>query len=287
MNYFVPILSIAIIPYFRADSIQPVLDTWFGEGEAILDQDVIPSFRKAHPELPSSASFQLVTFSDGSAVVCVRGTKTYHDFLVDARLWYAASLFQIVKSAMPFGFAVNALIQFSVDILSNLETESVKKVSYYVETTAFVNFLKESGNYTKVEITGHSLGGGLALITGAQTKTRAIGISAPSSTMTRSAVTPEISLEDIKQYSVTLVPQRDIISHLGGRHDNSNQITCRASIKDSFSCHLAFRSLCELLYTCGSKVKRPVYCECLSFGYPGPKSSDESETSLEASCQNL
>eukprot|EP00956_Cyclotella_meneghiniana_P015664 scaffold24155_cov89-Cyclotella_meneghiniana.AAC.1 len=219
----------------KADSIQPVLDTWFGEGEAILDQDVIPSFRKAHPELPSSASFQLVTFSDGSAVVCVRGTKTYHDFLVDARLWYAA----------------------------------------------------KSGNYTKVEITGHSLGGGLALITGAQTETRAIGISAPSSTMTRSAVTPEISLEDIKQYSVTLVPQRDIISHLGGRHDNSNQITCRASIKDSFSCHLAFRSLCELLYTCGSKVKRPVYCECLSFGYPEPKSSDESETSLEASCQNL
>eukprot|EP00956_Cyclotella_meneghiniana_P018005 scaffold29788_cov21-Cyclotella_meneghiniana.AAC.1 len=187
-----------------ADSIQPVLDTWFGEGEAILDQDVIPSFRKAHPELPSSASFQLVTFSDGSAVVCVQGTKTYHDFLVNARLWHAASLFQLVQGAMPFGFAVNALIQFCVDILSNLETESVKKVSYYVETTAFVNFLKESGNYTKVEITGHGLGGGLALITGAQTKTRAIGISAPSSTMTRSAVTPEISLEDIRQYSVTL-----------------------------------------------------------------------------------
>lgn len=159
-HHALPSCFIATIPYFRTDSIsiQSVLDAWFGEGEAILDQDVIPTFRQAHPELPSSASFQLVTFSDGSAVVCVRGTKTYFDFLVDARLWYAAALFQLVQSAMPFGFAFDELIQFCVNRLSDLETESVKKVSYYVETTAFVNYLRESEKYTKVEITGHSLG---------------------------------------------------------------------------------------------------------------------------------
>ena len=284
-----PSCYIATIPYFRTDSIQSVLDAWFGEGEAFLDQDVIPTFREAHPELPSSASFQLVTFSDGSAVVCVRGTKTYFDFLVDARLWYAASLFQLVQSAMPFGFAFDELIQFCVNRLSDLETESVKKVSYYVETTEFVNYLRESEKYTKVEITGHSLGGGLALITGAQTKTKAVGISAPSAVMGRLAVTPKVSLDDIKRYSYTVIPSRDLVSHLGGRHANSAKVKCRAEVNDPFACHFAYTSLCELLYSCGSNVKRPVYCECVKFGYPEPTASDGSgaSLSLEPACQNL
>eukprot|EP00577_Skeletonema_sp_RCC1716_P002630 CAMPEP_0113383242 /NCGR_PEP_ID=MMETSP0013_2-20120614/6257_1 /TAXON_ID=2843 ORGANISM="Skeletonema costatum, Strain 1716" /NCGR_SAMPLE_ID=MMETSP0013_2 /ASSEMBLY_ACC=CAM_ASM_000158 /LENGTH=962 /DNA_ID=CAMNT_0000265775 /DNA_START=207 /DNA_END=3095 /DNA_ORIENTATION=- /assembly_acc=CAM_ASM_000158 len=284
VKYLADYNFLTIISYFKIDSIQPLLDTWFGEGEAFLDEDVIPTFREAHPDLPSAASFQLVSFSDGSAIVCVRGTTTYFDFLVDARLWYAASLFQLVQSAVPFGFAFDALIDFSVNRLSELEASSVKKVSYYVETTAFVNYLRKSGKYTTVSITGHSLGGGLALITGAQTQTLAIAISAPSAVMGRSAVTPEISLEDIKQRSYSVIPQRDIISHLGGEHMNSAGIKCRAGANDFFACHYAYRSLCELMYTCGN-VKRPVYCECVSMGYPEPTSIDGSGTSLEFSCE--
>ena len=280
-----PLSVIAIIAYFRVDSIQSILDTWFGEGEAFLDTDVIPAFREAHPELPAAASFQLVTFSDGSAVVCVRGTKTYFDFLVDARLWYAATLFQFVKSVMPFGFAFDALIQLCVNRLSDIEASSVTKVSYYVETSAFVNYLKENGKYSNVAITGHSLGGGLALITGAQTQTKAIAISGPSAVMGRLAVTPEISVDNIKKHTYSVIPQRDIVPHLGGVHMNSASIKCRTGLSDSFACHLAYRTLCELMYTCGN-VKRPVYCECLSIGYPEPSSIDGSEASLKLLCES-
>ena len=274
-----------MIAYFRVDSIQPILDTWFGEGEAFLDTNVIPAFREAHPELPSAASFQLVTFSDGSAVVCVRGTKTYFDFLVDARLWYASTLFQLVQSAMPFGFAFDALIQFCVNMLSDIEASSVTKVSYYVETTAFVNYLKKSGKYLNIAITGHSLGGGLTLITGAQTQTKAIAISAPSAVMSRVAVTPEISLDQIKKHTYAVIPQMDIVPRLGGAHMNSASIKCRTGLSDMFDCHFAKRTLCELMFTCGN-VKRPVYCECLSMGYPEPSSIDGSESSLGLLCES-
>ncbi len=277
---------LAIIAYFRTDSIQSVLNTWFGEGAAFLDEDMIPSFRETHPELPSAASFQLVTFSDGSAVICVRGTKTYFDFLVDARLYYAASLFQLVQSAMPFGFAFDALIEFCVNRLSDLEAASVKKASYYVETTALVNFLRKSGKYTKITITGHSLGGGLALITGAQTQTTAIAISGPSAVMGRSAMIPPISLDDIKKYTYAVIPSRDIVPLVGGEHMNSASIKCRADINDPFGCHMAYRSLCELMYTCGN-VERPVYCECVSNGYPEPTAIDGSGESLESSCEAI
>lgn len=282
------ILSIraAMIAYFRVDSIQPLLNTWFGDGVAFLDENMIPSFRETHPELPTAASFQLVTFSDGSAVVCVRGTKTYFDFLVDARLYYSAALFQLVQSAMPFGFAFDALINFCVNRLSDLEAASVKKAAYYVETTAFVKFLQKSGKYTKLSITGHSLGGGLALITGAQTQIRAIAISGPSAVMGRSAITPSISLDDIKKYTYAVIPSRDLVPTIGGDHMNSASIKCRADVNDSLACHFAKRSLCELMYTCGN-VERPVYCECVSMGYPEPTAIDGSAETLESACEAI
>jgi lipase ATG15 len=277
---------LAIIPYFKIDSIQSVLDSWFGEGQAFLDEDVIPTFRELHPDLSSSASFQLVTFSDGSAVVCVRGSKTYFDFLTDARLWYASGLFQLFQGAMPFGSAFDALVHFCVNMLSILETENVKKVSYYVETTTFVNYLRKSDKYTNIAITGHSLGGGLALITGAQTQIMAVGFSAPNTVMGRSTVTPEISLDDLERYTYNVIPNRDIVPQLGGKSKFSS-IKCRAGINEPFACHFAYRSLCELMYTCGN-VKRPVYCECVrDLGYPEPIAIGGSGTSFESTCEAL
>ena len=84
-----PLPFLAIIPYYKIDSMQSILDTWFGKEQAFLDKDVIPTFRELHPDLSCLCSLQLVTFSDGSAVVCVRGTQNFFDYLVNARLWYA------------------------------------------------------------------------------------------------------------------------------------------------------------------------------------------------------
>ena len=49
-------------------------------------------------------------------------------------------------------------------------------MAFYKETADFVKYLKKRGY--DVTVCGHSLGGGLALITGSQTETPAIGISA-------------------------------------------------------------------------------------------------------------
>ena len=256
------------------------------EGEAFLDQEVVASFRESRPDLPSFAVFQLVSFSDGSAVVCVRGTVTSFDFLVDARLWYSSALFQLVQSALPLGFAFDGLIKFCVNMLSYLESSSVQDVSYYMETTGFVNFLKENGNYTNVAITGHSLGGGLALISGAQTKVKSIAISAPSAVMGRETLNPPVSLDDIKLSSYSLIPENDVVSYLGGAHMSAARIRCRASSGDFLSCHYASQSLCELLYMCGN-TKRPVYCECVQLGYPEPTAIDGSGESFASICPNL
>ena len=51
-------------------------------------------------------------------------------------------------------------------------------------------------------------------------------------------------------------------------------IRCTADGNDVAGCHSSLRSLCEVLYTCGTGTgtnRRPVPCECVSlFHYPEP-----------------
>ena len=162
-----------------------------------------------------------------------------------------------------------------------LERASIQKYAYYVETTEFINYIKDQ--YDKVLITGHSLGGGIALISGTQTQSTAVGLSAPNTVLGRETVNPKLELDDLKKYTFNIVPERDIFPKIGDQLAVEN-IKCRADTKDSFSCHDAHRSLCEMLYSCGT-VKRPVYCECVAkMGYPEPLSVDNNGMSFEEAC---
>jgi lipase ATG15 len=70
-------------------------------------------------------------------------------------------------------------------------------VSFYRDTTAFVNFLKENSTYSGVGVTGHSLGGGLSIITGAQAGVPAVALSGPNAMLSRLSFDPPISVEDL------------------------------------------------------------------------------------------
>lgn len=276
------------------DTIQPLLDEWFGENGAILDERAVPDFIDSHPEFEDSlAIYHLVTFpssaaSSPAAVVIIRGTKTFFDYLADAKLWYSAALFQVFRAALPFGNLFDPLIVFSSNVLSKIETANVEKVAYYRDTSSFVDWLKDSGNYQKLALTGHSLGGGIALISGAQTHTTAVGLSGPNTVIGRDTVTPRISLEELEKYTFNIVPERDLFPRIGGAPEKMAKIDCIAESSDSFSCHAASRSLCEIMYSCGD-VGRPVYCECVTmWGYPQPVkvSGDEGSTFMEE-CQDV
>lgn len=273
IQYLADYVFLANIAYFKYETLQPLLDTWFGENEALYNEGAQLEFREIHPEFSQSlASYELVTFpSDSSAAVIVRGTKTPFDFFADAKLWYSSALFQVFRGAIPFGDAFTPLIRFSVGALSLLETANIKKVAYYPETTKFIEYLKDSGKYNDIVITGHSLGGGVAIISGAQTHTKAVGLSAPNTVLGRDTVTPKITLDDLEKYTFNIVPERDIFPRIGDNLMNAENIKCRARAKDSIiDCHHVHRSLCEILYSCGTAA-RPVPCECVSkWEYPEP-----------------
>ena len=55
---------------------------------------------------------------------------------------------------------------------------------------------------------GHSLGGGIALISGAQAHVKAIGLSAPNTVLGRDTVDPKLSLDDLQRWTFNIVPER-------------------------------------------------------------------------------
>ena len=196
----------ANLPYFKSETIQSLLDNWFGANVAVY-HDAEAIFREMRPEYADSlVSFDLVSFpEDNTAVVLVRGTHAYFDYLADAKIWYSTALFQGFRALLPFGDFFNPLIRFNIGTLTVLETGSTRGFAYYAKTTEFVNYLKDQ--YSEVQITGHSLGGGIALISGAQTHSKAVGLSAPNTVLGRDTVYPKLKLDDLEKYTFNIAPE--------------------------------------------------------------------------------
>ena len=140
-------------------------------------------------------------------------------------------------------------------------------------TSQFVNAVRAGyggANYTNVFITGASLGGGLAMISGAQTRTPTVSISGPGPVLPRKVFHPPLTEESIDSNVYNFIPDRDYIARLGGRPMFYQNAICMESNNNLFGCHSMWRSFCEINYRCGSNG-RPVACRCAKrFGYPKP-----------------
>jgi lipase ATG15 len=90
----------------------------------------------------------------------------------------------------------------------------------------------------------------------------------------RKALDPPVSEESLNTLTLNIIPENDFVPRVGGVAQLYQNIDCTAPDTELFGCHTSWRTLCELLYKCGSG-DRPVLCECVSeFGYPEPVSSN-------------
>jgi putative lipase involved disintegration of autophagic bodies len=66
--------------------------------------------------------------------------------------------------------------------------------------TQYVQYLhSQPEKYSGVAITGHSLGGGIAIISGAQTGTMAVALSGPNAILSRNTFEPPVTIEQLSQ----------------------------------------------------------------------------------------
>jgi lipase ATG15 len=108
------------------------------------------------------------------------------------------------------------------------------------------------------------------MITGAQAQIPAVGLSGPNALISGKSLSPPVTADDMNKYTFNIIPNRDIVPMLDDVADQFQYIRCESPSYDFVSCHYAKRSLCEILYTCGTG-NRPALCECVKdYGYPEP-----------------
>jgi lipase ATG15 len=200
---------------YRGSSISQIeLDQFFGG----LVTDRIDVVERYHRErgISSRVSIKLLTASAGwgkkeFAYVVIRGTEnnwgrfvvngqtlqsrivslpvshtsTPPDLLTDAQLWAPAILMQVLRTVMPLGDVWTPIMAPLIKAIASVESDAVDQISFYRDTVEFTNWIKSQNDYSGVAITGHSLGGGLSIITGAITETLAVALSGPNAKLVR------------------------------------------------------------------------------------------------------
>lgn len=261
---------------YRGNITQSELDNWFGNGVAVDQAEFVDLYREEN-NINSAVEFKLITYPTNSsrdfAYLAIRGTTNEWEALTDAQLWSGAMLMQVLREFLPFGSIWSAVMPFFIRAATSVESHSIEQISFYQDTVQFTNFLKEQ-DYAGVAVTGHSLGGGLSMITGAQAHVPSVALSGPNTVLTRKSLDPPISMEELDRYTFNIIPERDLVPLIDDPAQNFQKIRCNADFTDVIGCHDTTRALCEAIYTCGSDG-RPIPCECVSqMGFPEPQPVD-------------
>jgi hypothetical protein len=146
----------ASIAYNSPESMPTILDAWFGKGVAYDDLDLVTEFRNKETDSHSAVHYKLITFPDDPdfAVLTIRGTSNGWDMISDAQLWSASFLAQMVRAVLPVGEIWNPILENLINWIGVLQDESLKKVSFYVQTSNFVEYLRQKKMYPSLRVTG-------------------------------------------------------------------------------------------------------------------------------------
>jgi len=274
--------------YMGPDEAQPVLNKYFGEGKVVDEYKFVENYRKSTGS-QGGVSYKVFSFVDypGYAVMSIRGSETLVDWIVNIQLWSCAVLAQAVRFVMPLGYLWTPIYYKLVKLANSVQSAHLREISYYRYTAQFVKDIQNGwGNnpFTTLRVTGVSLGGGIAIITGAQTGASTVAISGPNAMLSRQTFDPPITVEQLNSRVLNVIPDRDLIASIDDPGDLYQRIECRAPAYSLFGCHSMYRSLCEYAYQCGSNG-RPVLCWCVSkYGYPIPDQLGSTE--WEEACKD-
>lgn len=272
---------LAGIAYEVPEVTKYVMDRWFLQsGVAVDEVDFVNQWRQDSGNSEQQVSFKLFSFpsSPGVGILSIRGTETPMDRLFNSQLYLGSVLTAVVRTLMPFSWLWDPIYEDLLVSTSWVVSDNLAKSDYYRITTEFANDLTRN-NYTYdgksfqwLRTTGVSLGGGLALITGAQSDAYAFAYSGPNPTLARKTWNPPISMQQLKEKVINIKPDNDMVSSIGDLVPNHQLVQCRDWPAEVYNCHSFWRIFCEYLYSCGSPEDRAgVLCICVArWGYPKP-----------------
>lgn len=154
-NSFADFTFLSTVAYLEDAYALDAVTEWFDTDVNNLE-DIVSNFKRnyQHENGISSVKYKLFEFpSQDLKIVSIRGTSNSWDTLTDAQLWSSAALAQYIRAFLPIGNVWTPILPHLIKAIAVIEDESLRDVSYYRETTAFVEFLKVQGD--NVQVVGH------------------------------------------------------------------------------------------------------------------------------------
>ena len=164
---------------------------------------------------------------------------------------------------MPLGHLWTPIYYKLVQIANAVQSSNLREISYYRTTSKFVNDVQNGwgdNNFTSLRVTGVSLGGGVAIITGAITEASTVAISGPNAMLSRQTFDPPLTIEQLNSRVLHVVPERDLIANIDDPANLYQTIECRAPKYDLFGCHSMYRSLCDFCLWLSGKARFVLVC---------------------------
>jgi len=232
-------------------NVKESLGSWFPDGgwQIVYERRVGKISAKGGLHQDWTTFFELADPSNETTIFVIRGTQTPLDIMQDLNIWSPIAIAQL---AGMFGPDLSTTAARSVLVFSTV------MYGQWIQKDYYANFLSHVKTRIKAEpdrryyLTGHSLGGGLAKLVGAETLVTSITFSSPglrsTSILLQDKVKQAEAQERLHRLSYTVVPDNDIVPRVDTQVGTAFHVGCR---QGPLGCHSIGETLCELITHCG------------------------------------